>query len=115
MKAPLVSCVLALCALRLLADEKPLPSGGVSLIETGEAPPFKASVDPALIAPAEIVDVSGQSFKQALRLKTLAATPTPYTIQLYAKTLAPIHAGDVMFVRFYLRGVETKSETGAGS
>ena len=102
----------------LFADDKPLPPGGVSLIETGTsgaAPVFKVSGGPESIAPAETVDAPGQPFKQALRLKTLAATPTPYTVQLQAPTVAPVHAGDVLFVRFYMRCVETKSETGAGT
>ena len=111
-------CLAAFLTSSLPADDKPLPPGGVSLIETaksGDAPAFKASVDPAVIAPVQTVETSGQPFKQALRLKTLAVTPTPYTIQLYAKTIAPVQAGDVLFVRFYMRTLDTQSETGAGS
>jgi GH35 family endo-1,4-beta-xylanase len=47
-------------------------------------------------------------------LRTLATTGTPYAVQLHAVSAVPVHAGDVLFARFYLRG-ESKAETGAGS
>lgn len=116
MRTPLfLFCLIALVATGSFADDKALPTGGVSLVETGAAPVFKQFGDPGVVAPSKVVEVEGEPFKQALRLQTLAVTPTPYSIQLGAKTVAPVHAGDVLFARFYMRCIDTKSETGAGS
>jgi len=114
MRIPL-AVLLAFAATPLIAADKPLPAGGVPVIETGPAPVFKVLGAPEVVAQPQVVNVDGQTFKQALRVRTLAATPTPYTAQLRAPTIAPIHAGDVLFARFYMRCIGTKSETGAGS
>lgn len=99
----------------LHADEGALPAGGVSLVETGTAPAFKVSGGPGLVFAPKVVEAEGEPFKQALRVQTLATTPTPYSVQLYAPTAGTIHAGDVLFARFYLRCLDTKQETGMGS
>jgi GH35 family endo-1,4-beta-xylanase len=99
----------------LFAAERPLPPGGVSLLTGDTIASFKLMANPAIVAPAEVVPVEGQPFRQALRLRTLAKTATPWDAQLYAATAAPVHAGDVLFARFYLRGAESKAETGSGS
>jgi len=100
---------------RLLAAESPLPPGGVSLLASDPVTTFGLWVNPSLVAPIEVVTVIGQPFKQALRLRTLAKTETPYTVQLHAITVAPIHEGDVLFARFYLRGIESKTEMSFGT
>jgi GH35 family endo-1,4-beta-xylanase len=104
-----------LLASRLLAGEGPLPSGGVSLLAGDTVSSFKLWANPDIVAPAEMVPLTGQPFQQALRLRTLAMTSTPYEVQLHAVTTAPVHAGDVLFAQFYLRSPESKAETGAGS
>jgi len=100
---------------RLVAGESPLPPGGVSLLAGDTISSFTLWADPAVVAPAEVVSVSGQPFRQALRLRTLAMTNTPYDVQLHAVSAAPIHIGDVLFAKFYLRSPEAKAETGTGS
>jgi GH35 family endo-1,4-beta-xylanase len=99
----------------LVAEESPLPPGGVSLLAGDTVSSFKLWADPAIVAPAEVVTVSGQPFRQALRLRTLAMTTTPYDVQLHAVSTSPVHVGDVLFARFYLRSPESKAETGTGN
>jgi len=99
----------------LVAAEDPLPSGGVSLLAGDTVSSFKLMADPAIVAPAEVAPVSGQPFQQALRLRTLARTATPYAVQLHAISAAPVHPGDVLFARFYIRSPESKDDPGSGS
>ncbi|HWB59287.1 MAG TPA: endo-1,4-beta-xylanase, partial [Chthoniobacteraceae bacterium] len=112
MRIPLLFCLVALMGSGSFADDKPLPAGGVALVEQGALKQFG---DPVTVRPMQVVQVNGEPFKQALHIQTLAETPTPYSIQLGAKTAVAIHEGDVLFARYYLRCVETKSETGTGA
>lgn len=110
---PLIAFTLFAAIPLLAVDDKPLPAGGVPLIESATA--FKTPGGSEVFAPAKMVDVTGMPFKQAFHLQTLAKTETPYVIQLHAPTAAFISAGDVLFAHFWLRCLETKSETGVGS
>lgn len=64
------------------------------------------------IARSEIVDVSGQAFKKALRITTGPGALSEWNVQLTAMTDAPIHASDVLLARFWMRC--TESMTGEG-
>lgn len=97
----------------LAADDNPLPAGGVPVFGPDDSV-FKVRGNPALVAPVETVSANGPGFDHALRLRTLAPSDTPYEVQLAAPTTVPIHAGDVMFARFYLRRTITKGATGDG-
>ena len=89
----------------------PVPAGGVSLLAGDAVTTFAFWSDPA-VASREVVPVEGQPFKQALRLRTLQKTKTPYVVQLHAATANPIHAGDVLFVKFFMRSIAPKPATG---
>jgi GH35 family endo-1,4-beta-xylanase len=108
-------CALAVSLLvsHLIAAESPLPPGGVSLLSGDTVSSFQLWADPAIVAPIEVVPATGQPFRQALRLRTLANTDTPYTVQLHAATAAPVHVGDVLYATFYLRSPDSKDEGGA--
>ena len=96
------------------AGDPPIPSGGVSLIKGESLSAFHLSGDRALVAPFQVVPVSGQSFTQAMRIQTLAKTPEPYTLQASAVSAIPVRVGDVLFCQFSLRGLASKAETGEG-
>ena len=69
---------------------------------------FKLRADPAIVAPVEVVPVSGQPFQQAMRLRTLAMTSNPYDVQLFATSAAPVRVGDALFARFRMRCLDSK-------
>jgi len=110
----LIAILTASC---LKAEERALllPPGGVSLLAGDTVSAFKLGGHPYIVSPPEVVPVSGQPFQQALRLRTLARTALPYDVQLYAKSTAPVHVGDVLFARFRLRCLESNAEGNAGS
>jgi len=88
-------------------------AGGVSLLPDDPIATFKSDA-PRSAASIDIVPVSGQPFAQALHLKIDKKATNPWGIQLNAVTATPIRAGDVIFVRYYLRCLESKDETAMG-
>jgi GH35 family endo-1,4-beta-xylanase len=91
-----------------------LPDAGISLLQGDTVSSFRLEAAPSIVAPLEVVSVEGEPFQQALRIRTLANTETPYEAQLYGINATAIHSGDVIFVTFYLRSAESKAKAGSG-
>jgi GH35 family endo-1,4-beta-xylanase len=99
---------------------------GVAALSAPAAPPAGTVLvpnDPAAFSPAvftadrsdgrsEIVPASGQPFAQALRLSTIKPSAEAWLIGVNARTVAPVHRGDVLWVNFYSRRIESRQETG---
>ena len=61
-------------------------------------------------APTEIIEVTGQSFARALRVKVPRTTGETNKVQITIDTVAPIRKGDVLLATFAARGAATKGE-----
>jgi len=61
-----------------------------------------------------IVPVKGQSFRKALRARTKVQPAVPSYLQLVARSVIPVRKGDVMHLRFSLRCLESREESGEG-
>lgn len=84
----------------------------------GELPPGKA------LAPADLsgfavfgaqpnhVAVSGQAFDKAIRLEVKERPANPWSAQIGAKTTGPVEKGDVLLMTFWMRTIESRSESG---
>jgi len=88
------------------------PAGGVPLL--GKDALFEGTLRKTQDLPVftEIVDVEGELFSKALRVRTGKPTEEWWAIQLLLPTAAPVNAGDVLWASFWLRGAETMDETG---
>ncbi|MBC8009182.1 MAG: endo-1,4-beta-xylanase [Burkholderiales bacterium] len=81
-------------------------------------PPDASAFAPAIYvenkadARVEVVPVSGQPFTEALRLTTVKPGPQTWHIGANAKTTAPVRKGDVLWVNFHARRIESRQETG---
>jgi GH35 family endo-1,4-beta-xylanase len=93
------------------------PPGGKSMFEkTGqEALKYGYKEGFQQNGKVEKVKVEGQSFKEALRLTTLATSENPWDIQVHAICSQPIAAGDVLLAEFWVRATDTKVEIGEAS
>jgi endo-1,4-beta-xylanase len=63
-------------------------------------------------ARSETISVTGQSFEQALRLRTEMKPATRYAVQLSAPNSEPVNRGDVLLASFFIRAVESLNESG---
>jgi GH35 family endo-1,4-beta-xylanase len=64
------------------------------------------------LAKTEIVDVTGESFTQALRVTTSPGAQSEWNVQLRTRPLASVKAGDVLLARFWLRCTESMTAEG---
>ena len=59
-------------------------------------------------APTEIIDVAGQSFSRALRVRVPQTSGETNQVQVTLNTIAPVKKGDVLLATFAARGAATK-------
>jgi len=90
-----------------------IPPVGVSLLPA-EISAFKPAihVEDQSIGRVESVEVVGRTFPDALHLTAVRPGPMPWQIGVNAKTIAPIRKGDVLWVSFQSRRIESRQETG---
>jgi len=91
---------------------KPLPEG-VSMLPADSLAALALTGATAGSASVETVPVEGQAFAKALRVRVVRQPASPWLLQLYAVTVAPVEKGDVLLATFWLRCVE--SSTGEGT
>jgi GH35 family endo-1,4-beta-xylanase len=89
------------------------PEGGVPVIPTNAIATLRA-VSPSKWGALTRVKVDGQPFAEALRCEVSARPGKPWDIQFQFRTTRKVEKGDVLWMRFYARTVEAKSESGAG-
>jgi endo-1,4-beta-xylanase len=83
-----------------------IPEGGTSVIAAGiVTPPYYGGVTPTA------VDVTGQSFTQAVQYVTTTATGNAWDKGNYINTNAAVAAGDVVLVSFWARCEQSLAET----
>lgn len=87
------------------------PPGGKSLFDKPgmEAIQLGGAMDKGKL---EKIQVQGQTFKEALRLTTLATTTDPWGVQVDAVVTKPVKAGDVVLAQFWMRAAQTNVESG---
>jgi|GEM_PF-488743 len=61
---------------------------------------------------ASVVDVTGQPFAKAIRVKTLAAAANPWDVNLKGLLNRPVRQNDVLYAVAYFRAVEASGESG---
>ena len=95
------------------ADSSFLGVTGTALIPAGVAA-FRPAiyVDDKSSAHIEMVTVTNRPFATALRLTTLKPAAQGWLIGVNAKTHAPIRKGDVLWVSFQSRRIQSRQETG---
>lgn len=93
----------------------PLPDGGVSLLGSDPLGGMKLAGRAAGQAEVEQVAVEGQPFATALRVRTRARNVGDDAVVLVADTAAPFKSGDTLFLRLYVRTLETEAASGQGS
>ena len=80
-----------------------LPSGLSGFTSYGQGPQTSA---------AEVVPVSGRSFREALRLTTISSPENYWDYGSTAPLIAPVKKGDVLWVSFWARRLTTFKESG---
>ncbi len=86
---------------------------GKSVLSAPAVEAFQLTGDPDQVV-MQIVSVKGQSFRKALRARTKVRPAVHYDLQVTARNVIPIKKGDVMHVRFSLRCLESRQESGEG-
>jgi GH35 family endo-1,4-beta-xylanase len=89
-----------------------LPETGVPMLSHNALFEVTLRNPQSLPASSEIVEIEGQPFERALRVRTGKPTEEWWAIQLLLPTVAPVYGGDTLLTTFYIRGVETNDETG---
>ncbi len=94
------------------ASEPVVPPGVV--LVPAETTAFSPAiyVDDKSSARIETATVTNRQFATALRLTTLKPGAQGWLIGVNAKTRAPIHKGDVLWVNFQSRRIQSRQETG---
>lgn len=102
------------CVLRavIVCAESALPSGVV--LVPAEVSAFNPAifVEDKSIARIETVVVTNRPFAEALRLTAIKPSPQVWQLGVNAKTRAPIRKGDILWVTFQSRRIESHQETG---
>jgi endo-1,4-beta-xylanase len=106
----LAAALLIMSAALLPAQEKPIPSGGVSLIGSRGVEAFRTGS--AAGGEATLVAVEGQTFSRALRLRTKTRPDNDYNLQTQARTTAAVTKGDNALAVISVRALETSDEMG---
>lgn len=86
-----------------------VPGGGESLFSK---PALEAIQLNGTKGKLEKVEVTGEPFKEALKLTTLEATQDPWGVQVDAMVDLPVHKGDVVLAQFWMKGDESHVESG---
>lgn len=89
-----------------------LPQAGVPMLSPNVLFETALRNPQNLPASCETVEVQGQTFQRALRVRTGKPSQEWWAIQLLLPTVAPVRGGDTLLATFYIRGVETNDETG---
>lgn len=101
----------ALLALLLTSPVLAAPPAGKSLFPKPGIEMLQPT-NKADLGKAEIIPVTGQPFKTALRLTTLQASANPWDVQVNAAVPVAVQNGEVMLAEFWVRAAETKVESG---
>ncbi len=113
MKKQVRICRLLLIGMFLLGkgvlDIKAQSPSGTSLLQSGIDAMTPYGVPPSTV---EIVSVDGQAFDKAFRVNTLNKTTANSDMGLDARLSVPLRKGDVLWVSFKARCLESKRETG---
>ena len=89
-----------------------IPAGGTSVFAPGAG--FRLQAREAGSAEMTVVEVTGQPFTQALRLRTKAKPTSPWFIQAQLPSGVALKKGDVCLATFFARATETSNETADG-
>ncbi|MDH7570860.1 MAG: endo-1,4-beta-xylanase [Armatimonadota bacterium] len=92
-------------------SEAALPPGGTSLLPADLQAAFRLGGSPN-VATLQTVEVQGQPFRQAFRVRTVQRPEQVYHVSLRATTAAPVNRGDVILLSCAMRAVETSTEAG---
>ena len=96
-------------------ESKALPGSPVVVIDGSTLAEFSRPTEGKMGA-SEVVDVTGQPFSKAIRVKVLQRTNPTYLVQVITPaSKTPIRKGDTLFVVCSVRCVESSIETGGGS
>ncbi|MFO1528239.1 MAG: endo-1,4-beta-xylanase [Kiritimatiellia bacterium] len=88
------------------------PSGGVPLLGADPLARLRARGEGPQAGSAVRVAATGAPSGEVWRLTTLRPPQSPWNLQLVATTTAPVRKGDTLWLRFFLRAVESHAETG---
>ena len=109
-----VSLLAFACVLRAGTGfaETILPAGVVLVPAEVSAFNPAINVEDKSSARIETVAVKDRAFTNALRLTTLKPSPQMWQLGINARTRAPVHKGDVLWVTFQSRRIQSRLETG---
>lgn len=91
------------------AEAPAIPPGGEPVVDAAGMSGFRLSGEGAAV---EIIQVEGQPFGRAVRVRTVKEPQQWWFVQLLAPSTAPVKDGDVLLCTFYARGTETVDESG---
>lgn len=96
-------------------DAKALPGLPVVAIDGSAIHEFHRPLNEKF-GTSEVVDVTGQPFSKAIRVKVLQRTNPAYLVQVITPvSKTPIRKGDTLLVVCHVRCIESKGESGSGS
>ena len=110
MKTRLLALV-ALTPVFLVAT--PAPEGGARVVPAQAIATLPPS-SPSAFGTLTRVKVDGQPFAEALRCEIASRPNNPWEIQFQFKTTRRVEKGEVLWMRFYARTVDAKTESGEG-
>ena len=105
----LLLCLAFILPLPLFAQTA--PPGGKSLFDKPGLDALQLDGDKGM-GTMEKVPVTGQAFKQAVRLTTLKTGAMPWSVQVDAVCTSAIKTGDVILCQFSMRAADTHVESG---
>src|SRR5581483_7191490 len=105
MRRLILAFLLLLSPLSLLAHTP--PAGGESLFAK---PGLESLQWDGVRWKMEKVEVTGQAFKEAVKLTTFTATQNPWNVQVEAPVALAVKTGDVVLAEFWMRAAETNVE-----
>ena len=109
----LILSIIAASAAAFAAEEiDTLPEAGVPMLSPDVLFETTLRNPQGMPASSETVEIEGQPFHRALRVRTGKPSQEWWAIQLLLPTVASVHRGDTLLATFYIRGVETNDETG---
>jgi len=96
-------------------EAKVLPGSPVVTIDGSQLAGFKRPLN-AEFGTSEVVEVTGQPFSKAIRVKVLQRTNPPWLVQIVTPvSITPIRKGDTLFAVCHVRCTESTAESGGGS
>ncbi len=88
------------------------PPGGISLLGPDPLATLKVRGAGPESGSAIRTAARGAPSAEVWRLTSLRRSPEPWNLQLTASTTAPVRKGDTLWLRFFLRTIESSAETG---